>query len=125
MLSFLSTYEEEEVVALTGLTSSTLVIIYDKYCGAGTPICKPRYLFWLFQYYKLYPVSRAFRTIHNGQLKSRRNFLDRLHRWQVSFNSTMCTIDTYRCSSSVIDVYGLIVVYRYVSILAIFIGGYR
>jgi hypothetical protein len=80
----LARYEEEEIVAMTGLTSDTFDVLYDKYCGAGTPICKPVYLWWLFQYLKLYPISRAFRAIHEGKYKSRRCFLTRIHLWQVS-----------------------------------------
>lgn len=75
-------YDEEEFRALAGLSKGTFRIIYDKYCGAGTLICKPVYLFLLFKYYKLYPVDRAWSTIFPGK-RSRRSFLYRLHVWEV------------------------------------------
>jgi hypothetical protein len=82
----------EEFLALTGITPDTFQYIFDRYCGKGTPIPKQKYLFFLFQYYKMYPIERGLRTIHNSSLKSARNFMWRLHRWEVSNNNNLCDI---------------------------------
>ena len=76
----------EEFRALAGLSTGTFRILFQKYCGVGTPIAKPVYLFVLFKYYKLYPVVRAWSTIFPGK-RSRRSFLFRLRSWEVSRRS--------------------------------------
>jgi len=81
--ALLAAHSEDEFRALTGLSTGTFRLIFDKYCGAGTPISKPLYLFALFKFYKLYPVLRAWRTIYPG-LRSRQSFFTRLRRWEVS-----------------------------------------
>lgn len=113
---FLQQFEEEEVLALTGLSSSTFQQIYEKYCGPSTPIKRPIYLWWLFQYYKIYPVSRAFRTIHLGALKTRRGFLYRLYRWQVSKSKIIDICDSFRLFSMLIVVFDACVIYRSLAI---------
>jgi hypothetical protein len=80
--TLLRDYDEQEFRALAGLSMSTFRVLYDKYCGPGTPICKPTYLFVLFKYYKLYPVERAWSTIFPGH-RSSRSFLFRLRTWEV------------------------------------------
>jgi hypothetical protein len=80
----LSDYSPIEFAALTGITQDTFEYLYDRYCGKGTPISKPKYLFWLFQYYKMYPIERGLRIIHHGSLRSARNFIWRLRKWEVS-----------------------------------------
>ena len=82
--AFLTQFSEEEIVALTGISSNTFNLIWAKYCGRDTPIRRPVYLWWLFQFYKLYPVARAFRTIHGGKQKSNRSFLYRIYAFEVS-----------------------------------------
>jgi hypothetical protein len=84
MWGFIDNYSEEEILALCGLSAELLKTIYTKYCGNGTPINKPIYLWWLFMWYKLYPIARAARVIHGGAFRSHRYFLNRLHHWQVS-----------------------------------------
>ena len=37
---FLSTLSNEVITALTGISRDLFVRVYDKYCGAGTPIYK-------------------------------------------------------------------------------------
>lgn len=37
---FLSQYSDAVIVALTGLRRKEFVMVYDKYCGRDTPICK-------------------------------------------------------------------------------------
>jgi hypothetical protein len=91
MEAFLQQFDEEEIVALSGVSSSTLLILWDKYCGAGTPIRRPTYLWWLLVFFKIYPVRRAFRTIHGGAFKSGSTFLRRIYVWQVRI------IDDCRC----------------------------
>ena len=81
----LAMHDEDEFRALTGLSTNTFRLIFDKYCGPGTPILKPVYLFGLFKFYKLYPVLRAWRTIFPG-LRSRKSFFTRLRKWEVSAN---------------------------------------
>jgi hypothetical protein len=81
--AFLEAHGEDEFRALTGLSTGTFRLIFNKYCGAGTPIPKPHYLFALFKFYKLYPVLRAWRTIVPG-LRSRKSFFTRLRKWEVS-----------------------------------------
>lgn len=85
---FVREYDTEEFNALTGLLPDTFIIIFNKYCGPGTVIKKPIYLFWLFKYYKLYPISRALSTIHHRRYKSRKSFEYRLHGWEVRINKT-------------------------------------
>ena len=77
-------FDEQEIIALSGLSSSTLVVLWVKYCGVGTPIRRPVYLWWLFVFFKMYPIRRAARTIHGGVFKSAGTFLRRLYAWQVS-----------------------------------------
>ena len=86
---FLNRHAEDEFVALTGLTIDTFCYMYHKYCGKDTPICKPVYLFWLFEWYKLYPVARASSALHGGKLKSWRGFQSRLKKWQVIDQNTI------------------------------------
>lgn len=83
MMYDIGSCSDTEFAALTGITQDTFQHIFERYCGKGTPIPKQRYLFWLFQYYKMYPIERGLRTIHNGSLKSARNFMWRLHKWEV------------------------------------------
>jgi hypothetical protein len=83
---FIQQYDEDEVVALCGLTPETFVKLFNKYCGRATPIKKPLYLWLLFKYFKIYPVHRAFRALHEGRYKSRRNMLSRIHVWEVSLH---------------------------------------
>lgn len=80
--TLLEGYDEEEFRALAGLSKPVFRVLYHKYCGAGTPICKPVYLFVLFKYYKLYPVERAWSTIFPGK-RSRRSLMFRLRVWEV------------------------------------------
>lgn len=68
---------------MTGLTFEVLLLVYEKYCGKGTPISKPIYLWYLFVYYKIYPIARAFRLIHGGRFKDYRYFLRKIYTWQV------------------------------------------
>jgi hypothetical protein len=79
-----------EFIALTGLTHDTFRVVFERYCGPATEIKKPVYLFWLFQYYKQYPVERALRSIHGGKLKSRKNFMTRIHTWEVRKQTIIC-----------------------------------
>lgn len=81
---FLIDFSEEEIIALCGCSSDVLHQLYDKYCGPDTPIRRPIYLWWLFQFYKMYPVSRGFRSIHMGRLSSRRCFMMRMYKWEVT-----------------------------------------
>jgi len=105
-MQFLAAYSAEEVVALTGLTLQTFAIIWRKYCGPSTPIKRPQQLFWLFQYYKLYPISRGFRVIHGGRV-NRRTFIRNIHNWQV-VSITSDDIVLYRC----IEAYRFYALYR-------------
>ena len=84
MWTFIESYSDEEIRSLTGLTLEILVAIFDKYCGKGTPISKPIYLWWLFVYYKIYPIVRACRVIHGGTFKDNRYFVQRIQAWAVS-----------------------------------------
>lgn len=93
---FLSQFKEEEIVALSGISSATFHKIWSKYCGRSTPIRRPIYLWWLFLYYKIYPVSRAFRCVYGMELKSRYSFISRLHKWQVSLAIGIDVIDSLR-----------------------------
>jgi hypothetical protein len=83
MDSFLLQFDEVEIIALSGLSSLTLTILWNKYCGVNTPIRRPMYLWWLFVFFKVYPIRRGFRTIHGGMFKSNQTFLRRLYKWQV------------------------------------------
>jgi hypothetical protein len=98
---FLIHYTEEETLALTGLSSATFHLIYERYCGHGTPIRRPAYLFWLFQFYKLYPVARAFRSIYGGKYKHARSFMHRLYTWQVRKTMNNAKRRRYRYLSKV------------------------
>lgn len=81
---FLADYSEAEILALCGFTAAVLRLLYEKYCGKGTPIGRPIYLWWLLQFYKMYPISRGLRSIHMGRLRSRRCFMTRLYKWEVN-----------------------------------------
>lgn len=91
MWTFIDTYSDEEILALCGLSLELMKEIYIKYCGEGTPINRPQYLWFLFMWYKLYPVSRASRIIHGDRYNDHRYFLTRIHEWQVSC-SVFCHI---------------------------------
>lgn len=82
--TFLNDYSPEEIVSLCGLPFETLEEIYLKHCGKSTPIRKPIYLWYVFVYYKIYPITRAFRTIHHGVYKDHRYFMRLIYKWQVS-----------------------------------------
>jgi len=90
MESFLMRFEEVEIIALSGLSSLTLITLWNKYCGVNTAIRRPIHLWWLFVFFKVYPIRRGLRTIHGGVFKSNQTFLRRLYKWQVS------TIDAHR-----------------------------
>jgi hypothetical protein len=81
-VAFLRAYRADEVVAITGLTPEVFTTVYEKYCGPDTPIRKPIYLWWLFSFYKLYPVTRAFPLVHGGCFRSPQRFLSRLYVWE-------------------------------------------
>jgi len=101
MLSFLQQFEDEEIIALSGITASTLLILWNKYCGRNTPINRPEYLWWLFVFFKIYPITRGFRTIHGGVFKSSATFLRRIHVWQVG----IIDMDRFVCCLSIIIVF--------------------
>lgn len=104
--AFLAAYDDEESKALTGLTKATFTVVYVKYCGTGTPIFKPVYLWWTFKFLKLYPINRAMGDIHHGRYKSRRCFQTRVYHWIVSDQTTryllfvlLVSDDEFLCSS--------------------------
>lgn len=123
MWHFIDDYTDEEINALTGVIRSVLVAIFVKYCGKGTPIRRPIYLWWLLIYYKIYPIARACRMVHGGAFKDNRYFLQRIGQWAVSFARYLSLrIDDGRFVSIKFDLTICIDVYR---CLAIFIVGYR
>jgi hypothetical protein len=71
MDSFLSQFTEEEIISVTGLTSEVFRHLYATYCGPLTPISSPHLLFYLFQFYKLYPIQRASWFVFRDAASSR------------------------------------------------------
>lgn len=58
-LMFLDTLSVEKCVSHTGLTPTQFMFLFEKYCGARTPIRSQQALYWLFCYFKSYPIKRA------------------------------------------------------------------
>lgn len=51
-----------DFIAETGVTLAVFAYTYCEYCGPGTPISKPKYLFQFLRYSKLYPpISVRYR----------------------------------------------------------------
>jgi hypothetical protein len=80
---FLAQYNDERVIAATGLRPEIFAYIYLKYCGPHTPIPRPLSLWHLLLYYKDYPIQRLTNDIFHGR-NSRREFfriIRKRERW--------------------------------------------
>jgi len=98
MDSFLAQFVEGEIVALSGISASTMSILWNKYCGPNTPIRLPIYLWWLFVFLKMYSIERGLRTIHGGLFRSNQTFLRRIYRWQVILSIFAMIMRDLRCT---------------------------
>lgn len=56
---FLDSISPDKCVAHTGLTTIQFLFLFEKYCGPATPIKTQQALYWLFCYFKSYPIQRA------------------------------------------------------------------
>ena len=86
---FFSTYDDDEFIAITGLTPYVFHYIFVKYCGCDTPIKTPQQLLFLFAYYKIYPVRRSFRQMFGIAKGHSARFHSHLYEWEKHLSSTM------------------------------------
>jgi hypothetical protein len=86
---FFSTYDDDEFIAITGLTPYVFHYIFVKYCGCDTPIKTPQQLLFLFAYYKIYPVRRSFRQVFGIAKGLSARFHSQLYEWEKHLSSTM------------------------------------
>lgn len=56
---FIDSLTPEKCSAQTGLTRLQFLYVFNTYCGLGTEIPTQQALYWLFCYFKSYPIKRA------------------------------------------------------------------
>ena len=71
MQALLTEFNQDRLIALTGVTHDLFQSVYNKYCGVTTPINRPLYLLVLLTYYKTYPsCNRAWCDPFNPRIES-------------------------------------------------------
>lgn len=61
--------DERAFISLCGLKLKTFKYLFSSYCGTNTPLQKPKKLYNLFKYFKLYPVQQALQ-LEMGQRRT-------------------------------------------------------
>jgi hypothetical protein len=73
---------DDQLLAITGLTRDVFENVYEKYCGPRTPINTPEKLLQLFAYYKLYTVTRSWKSTFGDEGNNPGRLLTRLRIYE-------------------------------------------
>jgi len=88
-----SLLSDPELNAICGLDRGTFDFIYNKYC-INSIINSPTKLLFLFTYYKLYPVTRAWTAIYGDAAKNPGWLLSEIRKWEDYLANAMNEIQS-------------------------------